>query len=56
MPRDARLRLAENGDELAHGQLGDFQQAEDAQPRLLACRFEASEESAESRAGRSLVH
>ena len=25
MPRDARLRLAENGDQLAHGEFGDLQ-------------------------------
>jgi len=25
MTRDARLRLAENGDQLAHGEFGDFQ-------------------------------
>src|SRR6202042_1487079 len=33
--RDARLRLAENGHKLAHGQFGRFQEAEDGQPRLL---------------------
>ncbi len=42
--RDARLRLAENGHKLAHRQFGRFQEAEDAQPRLLAGRLEAREQ------------
>ena len=53
MARDARLRLAENGDQLAHSEFGDFQQAEDAQPRLLARRFEAREQSAKGERRRS---
>ena len=43
MARDARLRLAEDGDELADRQLRLVEQAEDAQPRLLARRLEAGE-------------
>ena len=42
--RDAGLRLPENGHELAHRQFGRFQEAEDAQPRLLARRLEAREQ------------
>ena len=44
MARDARLRLAENGDELADGEFGLVEQAKDAQPRLLARRLEAGEQ------------
>ncbi len=36
MARDARLRLAENGDKLGDGQLRLGQEGEQAQPRLLA--------------------
>ena len=53
MARDARLRLAENSDQLAHGELGGFQEAEDAQPRFFAGRFEAGEQSAECERGRT---
>ena len=53
MARDARLRLAENGDQLAHGEFGDFQQAEDAQPRLLAGRFEARQQGPKGERRRS---
>ncbi len=53
MARDARLGLAKNGDQLAHREFGDFQQAEDAQPRFLAGRFEARKESAERERRRS---
>ena len=45
--RVARLRLAENGHKLAHGQFGHLQEAEDAQPRLLAGRLEAREQRRE---------
>ena len=44
MTRDARLRLAENGDQLAYGQFGRLDKAEDAQPRLLAGRLEARQQ------------
>ena len=53
MARDARLRLAENGDQLANGEFGDFQQAEDAQPRLLAGRFEARQQGPKGKRRRS---
>ena len=39
-----RLRLAEDGDELADRQLGLIEQAEDPQPRFLARRLEPGEE------------
>ena len=53
MTRDARLRLAENGDELAHGEFGGFEQAEDAQPRLLAGGLEACKQGAKGERRRS---
>ena len=49
MARDARLRLAEDGDELADRQLGFAEQAEEAQPRHLACRLEAGQEGRRNR-------
>ena len=55
MARDARLRLAENGDQFAHRQFGGFQQAEDAQPRLLAGRLEAREQSVKAERRPSFV-
>ena len=47
MSRHARLGLAEDGDQFAHGEFSDFQEAEDAQPRFLAGRLEAREQSPE---------
>ena len=44
MPRDAGLRLAENGDKLAHRQLNLVEQAEDPEPRLFGRGFEIGEE------------
>ncbi len=44
MARHARLRLAEDRDELADGELRLVEQAEDAQPRLLPGRLEAGEQ------------
>ena len=41
MARDARLRLAEDVDQLGDRQLGLGQQRQQAQPRLLAGRLEA---------------
>ena len=43
--RDARLRLAEDGDQLADGQFGLLEQAKDPEPRLLARRLEIGEQS-----------
>ncbi|BGE87329.1 hypothetical protein Ms3S1_37650 [Methylosinus sp. 3S-1] len=43
MPGDARLRLAENGDSLADGELGLGQKPEQPQPRLLAGRIQRGE-------------
>ncbi len=55
MPRDARLRLAENGDELADGQLRLGKEREQAQPRLFARGGEGGEERVEG-GGRGLGH
>ena len=48
MTRDARLRLAEDGDQFADRQFGRLKQAEDAQPRLLARRLETGEQRRKS--------
>ena len=48
MARDARLRLAENGDELAHRQLGLAEQADEPQARHLARRLEARQQRLEA--------
>ena len=48
MARNARLRLAEDGDELAHRQLGLAEQAEQPQPRNLARRFQRVEQGVET--------
>ena len=55
MTRDARLRLAENGDQLAHREFGGFEQAENAQPGLLASRLEARKQSAKAERRRPFV-
>ena len=44
MTRHARLRLAEDRDKLADGELRLVEQAEDAQPRLLPGRLEPGEQ------------
>ncbi len=56
MARDARLRLAEDRDQLADRELRLVEQAEDPQPRLLARRLETGEEGGKGQAmqGRAL--
>ena len=54
MARDARLRLAEDGDELADRQFGLAEQPEQAQPRHFARRFEAREQGVEAHRRRKL--
>ncbi len=49
--RDARLRLAENADQLADRQLRFAEQAEQAQPRDFAGRFEGAEQRFEREGG-----
>ena len=44
MTRDPRLRLSKDCDEFADSQLGCLKEAEDAKPRLLASRLEASKQ------------
>ena len=44
MARDARLRLAENGDEFADRQLGLAEQADQPEPRHLARRLQARQQ------------
>ena len=48
MPRHARLRLAENGDELADRQLGFAEQADQPEARHLARRLQAGEQGVEA--------
>ena len=55
MPADPRLALTKDFREFAHGQLGRLEQVEDAQPRLLAGRFETREQSAEGERRRSFI-
>ena len=52
MPRDARLRLAENLREVGHRQLGLGQQNQHAQPRVLARRLEGGVEGIEGKTRR----
>ena len=52
MPRDARLRLAQDVGEVGDRQLGLGQQRHDAQPRLLAGRLEGAVEGGERQLGR----
>ena len=51
MPRDARLRLAQDGGEIGDGQLRLRQQREDAQPRGLAGGLERAIEGLERQVG-----
>ena len=53
MARDARLRLAENGDEFADRELRRLQKAQNAQPGFLASGFEARKQGPEGERGRS---
>ena len=55
MARDARLRLPENSDQLAHGQFGGFEQAQNAQPGLFASRLEARKQSVKAERRRPFV-
>ena len=53
MPRDARLRLAENGDELADRQLGLAEQADQPEARHLARRLQARQQGVEAQRRRT---
>ena len=51
MARNARLRLAEDGDQLADRQLGLGEQGEEAQARGFARGFERVEQGVEAEGG-----
>src|SRR5947209_7970467 len=54
VPGNPRLRLAEDGDEFAHGQLGLRKKGQQPQPRLLAGRAEGTKNGIEGE--RRLLH
>ncbi len=56
MAGDARLGLAENGDQLADGELGRFEQAEDPEPCLLTRRRENGEQRGKGHGRRRMRH